>query len=465
MAPKRKENESSPSKGTSAAARLHPPLYELTLQALSQSGAEDNKHGEEEYFKRDDPNTNSPSTKDHGKSFDAFRKILREQKLDSYFRESCFGQYLDLPEDNNACFQMKMVYDLLKCRFMCENKDKMDELWINYCGMPVCFDQKEFAIVTGLKCYPPSQVVPTLTQKSIPHIQKGKAKSSDHDDLVSIVGPNFKKKEFDKSVESYPWGYEGFKMTVKHLLTPLTPKIVNLYGFPWDFMISHPWLVPTNQELKMPFFLTLRSVQILSDPKIVDGIKMELFGATIITRKIILEGGLVAVDDGNRSGSGSGAAVGANDGPLIVFEIISHYDYDYIGCTDFSPDFTISWECSVCKCQDCKLKYDGVITAINVLTAFIKEMTSKRGVIPSKRILYPYTPVEIKVAKRRRKDISKASPSIEKSKIANQNYRTALFYLFEFIPTDDPSVVDITAEATAEEHNITVDNPSTVFKE
>ncbi|KAF3636931.1 hypothetical protein FXO38_10583 [Capsicum annuum] len=57
----------------------------------------------------------------------------------------------------------------------------------------------------------------------------------------------------------------------------------------------------------MPFFLTLRSVQTLSDPKVVDGIKMELFGATTIKRKIILKGGLVAVDVG--SGSGSGAAV------------------------------------------------------------------------------------------------------------------------------------------------------------
>ncbi|PHT47948.1 hypothetical protein CQW23_12156 [Capsicum baccatum] len=109
MAPKRKEIKSSPSKGTSAAAQLHPPLYELALQALSQSGAEDNEHGEEESFKRDDPNANIPSTEElvktlsidcypirmqcdgatdltgdlvvksvMGKSFDAFRKILRE---------------------------------------------------------------------------------------------------------------------------------------------------------------------------------------------------------------------------------------------------------------------------------------------------------------------------------------------------------------------------------------------------
>ncbi|KAM3246086.1 hypothetical protein P3L10_007853 [Capsicum annuum] len=39
-----------------------------------------------------------------GKSFDVFRKILREQKLDAYFRESCFEKYLDLSEDNNARF-------------------------------------------------------------------------------------------------------------------------------------------------------------------------------------------------------------------------------------------------------------------------------------------------------------------------------------------------------------------------
>ncbi|PHU12119.1 Alpha-soluble NSF attachment protein [Capsicum chinense] len=101
--------ESSPSKGTSAATQLYPPLYELALQALSQLGAEDNEHWEEESFKRDDPNANSPSVEelvkifsiDHypvrmqcdgatnlmgdlvvksvmEKSFDTFRKILRE---------------------------------------------------------------------------------------------------------------------------------------------------------------------------------------------------------------------------------------------------------------------------------------------------------------------------------------------------------------------------------------------------
>ncbi|PHU17426.1 hypothetical protein BC332_13121 [Capsicum chinense] len=109
MVPKRTETETSPSKGTSEAARLHPPFYDLALQALSQSRAEYDEHKEKECFKRDDVDANSPSTEElvkafsinhypmrmqrdgaadltgdfvvksaMEKSFDAFRKILRE---------------------------------------------------------------------------------------------------------------------------------------------------------------------------------------------------------------------------------------------------------------------------------------------------------------------------------------------------------------------------------------------------
>ncbi|KAF3673029.1 hypothetical protein FXO38_05833 [Capsicum annuum] len=78
MDPQRKEIKSSPSKGASAAARLHPPLYELALQALSQSRAEDNEHEEEECFKRDDPNANSPSIEELAWAFEAI-PYLRQQ--------------------------------------------------------------------------------------------------------------------------------------------------------------------------------------------------------------------------------------------------------------------------------------------------------------------------------------------------------------------------------------------------
>ncbi|PHU18939.1 hypothetical protein BC332_10090 [Capsicum chinense] len=291
--------------------------------------------------------------------------------------------------------------------------------------------------------------------------KKGKGKSCDRDDLVSIIGPTFKNKNLIEALKgkglskkhkqslclvwfvhnilwvrdvnnnislgliklsedleafnSYPWGNESFKMTVKYLLTPLALKIVNLYGFPWDFMAwafetipylrqqmnyqegvfcprilrwlsakthknvkfldlfnspkdanVHPSLVPTNRELKMPFFLTLQSVQTLSDPKVIDKIKIELFGAITITRKIILEGGLVVVDGAVGGGGGGGAAVGANDAPLTVFKA-NYYEYDHTGYTDYtSPS-----EYSACKCQDCRAKHDVLINAINALTASV----------------------------------------------------------------------------------------------
>ncbi|KAM3397700.1 hypothetical protein P3S68_001213 [Capsicum galapagoense] len=137
---------------------------------------------------------------------------------------------------------------------------------------------------------------------------------------------------------------------------------------------------------------------------------MELFGATTITRKIILEGGLVVVH--GAVGGGGGAAVGANDAPFTIFKA-NHYEYDHTGYTDFaSPS-----ECSACKCQDCRAKHDVVINALNALNASVKELTSKRGLIPSKRILFPSTPLEIR-AKRRRRVISRALSGIQKSKIA-----------------------------------------------
>ncbi|XP_060182517.1 uncharacterized protein LOC132612215 [Lycium barbarum] len=37
-----------------------------------------------------------------GKGFDTFRGILRQQGLENFFRASCFGLYLDLPEDTGA---------------------------------------------------------------------------------------------------------------------------------------------------------------------------------------------------------------------------------------------------------------------------------------------------------------------------------------------------------------------------
>ncbi|PHU13775.1 hypothetical protein BC332_14980 [Capsicum chinense] len=172
---------------------------------------------------------------------------------------------------------------------------------------------------------------------------------------------------------------------------------------------------------------------------------MELFGATTITIKIIFEGG-------------------ANDAPLTVFETTSHCDYDHNGCTDFSQDFTASRECSSYKCQDCKVTYDGVINAINELTASIKEMTSKRGVIPSKRISYPDTPLEIKAAKRRRKDTFKESSIIKKGKITIPLSLSCTDVQCAKATGKQHKLKKVDVTAITEEHNVTVDNSSTASK-
>ncbi|PHU23135.1 Ferric reduction oxidase 5 [Capsicum chinense] len=219
MDPKRKKIKSSPSKGTSAAAQLHPPLYELALQELSQSGVEDNENGEEESFKRDDPNANSPSTKELVKTF---------------------------------------------------------------------------------------------------------------------------------SIDGYP-------------------------------------------------------------------VRMQCDGATYLT--------------------------------------------------DFSPDFAVSSECSSCKCQDCKAKHNGVINAINALIASVKEMTSKKSVIPSKRISYPDTSLAIKAAKRRRKDSSKASSIIKKSKITMPLSLSCTDVQYARATGEQHELKKVDVTATAEDHNIIVDNLSTASKD
>ncbi|PHU14092.1 hypothetical protein BC332_15297 [Capsicum chinense] len=235
--------------------------------------AEYDEHGKEEYFKRDDANPNSPSTKELVIAFSIDRYPVRMQ---------CDGP-IDLTVDPS--FKNKNLIEALKGKGLLKKHKQLlclvwfvhNILWARDVNNNISLDLIKFS-----------------------------------EDL--------------KALNSYPWDYESFKVTIKYLLALLVPKTVNLYGFPWAF----------------------KSVQTLSNPKVIDRIKMELFIATIITRKIILEGGLIVVDGLSGDGavsSGSGAAVGANDALLTVFKA-NHYDYDHTGYTNFvSPS-----ECSACKC-------------------------------------------------------------------------------------------------------------------
>ncbi|KAG5596091.1 hypothetical protein H5410_037323 [Solanum commersonii] len=102
-----------------------------------------------------------------GKTFDSFRIMLKQKGLEDFFRKHCFGHFLDLPEKNNAHFQMTMVYELLKRRFIFQNLEKKDEVLINYCGMSLFFGRREFAIVS-VKCHPPSEPILEFIVKKQP---------------------------------------------------------------------------------------------------------------------------------------------------------------------------------------------------------------------------------------------------------------------------------------------------------
>ncbi|KAM3397828.1 hypothetical protein P3S68_001342 [Capsicum galapagoense] len=180
---------------------------------------------------------------------------------------------------------MSMVYGFLKRRikYAGDDKDsnegekKMDEVWINYSGMSVCFGLKKFAIMTDLRCDRPEE--PLI--KETPHKGSNKRKVK-KDGLYDIVGPSYKEEDLMVNPENknipkhykkklclvwfvhsvllardirkviehdllvlaydfgkfndYPWRYDSYYLTVEYLLTTLSPKTLTLYGFPWAFM-------------------------------------------------------------------------------------------------------------------------------------------------------------------------------------------------------------------------------------
>ncbi|KAG5576862.1 hypothetical protein H5410_056996 [Solanum commersonii] len=151
---------------------------------------------------------------------------------------------------------MNIVYELLKRRFIFEHHENKDEVLNNYCGMPLFFNKREFVIITRLKCHSPSKPIPIFTDTSKKHKESLCLLWFVHNVLMSKdVNNNIPHKwvklsEDIKAFNNYPWDYDSYKLTGKYLLASLSPKINNLFGFPWNFMISSPrilrWLTAKN---------------------------------------------------------------------------------------------------------------------------------------------------------------------------------------------------------------------------
>uniref|UniRef100_M1CN21 Uncharacterized protein n=1 Tax=Solanum tuberosum TaxID=4113 RepID=M1CN21_SOLTU len=94
-----------------------------------------------------------------------------------------------------------------------------------------------------------------------------------------------------KAFSAYPWDRISYDTTTKHLLKAVKTidgKTTNLYGFPWAFMIVHPWIIPTSSEMEMEFFTKFVPKKLAKDDKI-EKFETNLNGVLAIKRDIIID--------------------------------------------------------------------------------------------------------------------------------------------------------------------------------
>uniref|UniRef100_M1ANK1 Uncharacterized protein n=1 Tax=Solanum tuberosum TaxID=4113 RepID=M1ANK1_SOLTU len=293
-----------------------------------------------------------------GKVFDQFRVILKEQKLETFFRSSCFGLYLDLPENNNVHFQMTMVYGLLKRRILVSH------------------------VVEPLPIVRPKKT----TNK--PKKVKGKEKVTDDVDLVDIVGKGYRSTDLLKDLESKKlsskhkeslclvwfvhailWAKNANQVIPASLLK-LSQNREEFNNYPWNWM-------ERRDEV-----MSLKLSEVLGDGE-------EAVGDPV---------GVVGDVGSGFDGSGGGDELD-DVAHHSVFE--KGIDHDVA-----SPSL-----CSTCQCKGCNERHAELVNRIHALiTEAVNNLVSNMGTNPSKRISNSYIPIEIR---KRKRAISKALSSIK----------------------------------------------------
>ncbi|KAH0725226.1 hypothetical protein KY284_001091 [Solanum tuberosum] len=198
--------------------------------------------------------------------------------------------------------------------------------------MPLFFGKREFAIVSGLKCHPPSEPIPEFIVNKESRRQKKGGKeeirqSTEEQDLVSLVGTSFKNLDlvYLLNVEDTSRKHKESLCLLWFVHNVLLAKDLNnniSLKWAWAFeaipylthQVVHPWLVPTEKELQMSYLITLGLVETLFDP-VVDRVKMELAGARTIKRDRVVNE-LVVFDGVDGRGIDVGAGVGQDQGAI-----------------------------------------------------------------------------------------------------------------------------------------------------
>ncbi|KAM3357438.1 hypothetical protein P3S68_020368 [Capsicum galapagoense] len=191
-------------------------------------------------------------------------------------------------------------------------------------------------------------------------------------------------------------------------------KEVDLFN-PLKDAVAHLWILPTEEESVMTFYITLGHIDTIADP-MMELIKRELAGATTIRRAVrqgqpnveaLHDQPFTKADPGASSGGVVGvggrhtdAASTRDDEHVDAQERINMFKNNpfrpYTG-----PSHPSSSSCSRCECKECKDRQDKLFEKVEAISKAIKEFKSKRCVIPSKKVRQPHTPtVLVRIKKR-----------------------------------------------------------------
>ncbi|KAF3661864.1 hypothetical protein FXO37_12743 [Capsicum annuum] len=220
---------------------------------------------------------------------------------------------------------------------------------------------------------------------------------------------------------AYPWGHVSYDLTIEYLLKAFNPnvKTSNLYGFPWTFMIVHPWISPTPSEMEMDFLTRFMPLQLTKDDKI-EKIERDLNGVGAIKRdytvvegdldpsRAVYVGGTVVGESSSpnvdRGSSSVGAGGGERSSPFVTSGLGGFSGGFGVGRSPINENVSCPQETpSTIEVPSCKLfheKIDLLTARVDALEKAITTMMSKRGIWSSSKILYPYTPKGVKRQKK-----------------------------------------------------------------
>ncbi|KAF3638755.1 hypothetical protein FXO38_23072 [Capsicum annuum] len=217
-----------------------------------------------------------------GKPFDDLRKTIKNENIDELLKKILFGNFLVLPEDHTACFQISLVYGLLKNRIKVFHSDNL-EMQSYRRTSHQRNTQKKSKESRTIKP-PPSNRRKALSQ--IPPTKTNKRKEK-IDRLLDIAGHRYKSNKLIKHLKGKTISkkYKEQLCLFWFAHSVILARDINKFIQDDLLKVVHPWVLPTKQKLGITSFITLGLVDIIAD-LIVELIKKELAGATSIRRSV-----------------------------------------------------------------------------------------------------------------------------------------------------------------------------------